>query len=147
MKKFCKSILFLMLAVTLLFSLSITALAANINLGVTITSTADKISVTVDNSIQYAPDTTLTIPCSFTSAQVKLGTDVLDDDDVTLADGKQRRVEKPKRKKRIHVRKVLRQDSTLAAKITSGEKILNSELRRELAKVSQQINVSTKEGS
>ncbi len=74
---------------------------------------------------------------------------VLDTDGVyvTLADGKQRRVEKPKRKKRIHVRKVLRQDSTLAAKITSGEKILNSELRRELAKFSQQINVSTKEGS
>ena len=74
---------------------------------------------------------------------------VLDTDGVyvTLADGKQRRVEKPKRKKRIHVRKVLRQDSTLASKITSGEKILNSELRRELAKISQQINVSTKEGS
>ena len=74
---------------------------------------------------------------------------VLDTDGVyvTLADGKQRRVEKPKRKKRIHVRKVLRQDSTLAAKILSGEKILNSELRRELAKLSQQINVSTKEGS
>ena len=74
---------------------------------------------------------------------------VLDTDGVyvTLADGKQRRVEKPKRKKRIHVRKVLRQDSTLAAKITSGEKILNSELRRELAAIRQEINVSTKEGS
>ena len=72
---------------------------------------------------------------------------VLDTDGVyvTLADGKQRRVEKPKRKKRIHVRKVLRQDSTLASKIISGEKILNSELRRELAVIRQQINVSTKE--
>ena len=66
---------------------------------------------------------------------------------VTLADGKQRRVEKPKRKKLIHVRKVLRSDSKLAEKIRSCEHILNTELRRELAQISQEINVSTKEGS
>ena len=66
---------------------------------------------------------------------------------VTLADGKQRRVEKPKRKKLIHVRKVLRSDSTLAQRIRSGEHVLNSELRRELAMISRQNNVSTKEGS
>ena len=66
---------------------------------------------------------------------------------VTLVDGKQRRVEKPKRKKLIHVRKVLRSDSTLTDKILSGEQLLNTELRRELAKISQEINVSTKEGS
>ena len=66
---------------------------------------------------------------------------------VTLADGKQRRVEKPKRKKLIHVRKVLRSDSKLAEKIRSCEHILNSELRRELAIISRQIKVSTKEGS
>ena len=74
---------------------------------------------------------------------------VIDTDGVyaTLADGKQRRVEKPKRKKLIHVRKVLRSDSKLAEKIRSGEHVLNSELRRELAVISRQINVSTKEGS
>ena len=66
---------------------------------------------------------------------------------VTLVDGKQRRVEKPKRKKLIHVRKVLRSDSKLAEKIRSCEHILNTELRRELAIISQEINVSTKEGS
>ena len=66
---------------------------------------------------------------------------------VTLADGKQRRVEKPKRKKLIHVRKVLRSDSKLAEKIRSCEHILNTELRRELAVISREINVSTKEGS
>ena len=66
---------------------------------------------------------------------------------VTLADGKQRRVEKPKRKKLIHVRKVLRSDSKLTEKIRSCEQLLNTELRRELAKISQEINVSTKEGS
>ena len=74
---------------------------------------------------------------------------VLDTDGVyvTLVDGKQRRVEKPKRKKLIHVRKVLRQDSILAAKIRNGEQVLNSELRRELAIFSREITVSTKEGS
>ena len=66
---------------------------------------------------------------------------------VTLVDGKQRRVEKPKRKKLIHVRKVLRSDSKLTEKIRTGEHLLNTELRRELAKISQEINVSTKEGS
>ena len=66
---------------------------------------------------------------------------------VTLVDGKGRRVEKPKRKKLIHVRKVLRSDSKLAEKIRSCEHILNTELRRELAQISQEINVSTKEGS
>ncbi len=66
---------------------------------------------------------------------------------VFLADGKKRMVEKPKRKIRFHVRKVLRSDSILASKIRSGEQVLNSELRRELAIIRQQINVSTKEGS
>ena len=74
---------------------------------------------------------------------------VIDTDGVyaTLADGKRRRVEKPKRKKLIHVRKVLRSDSKLAEKIRSCEHILNTELRRELAVISREINVSTKEGS
>ena len=66
---------------------------------------------------------------------------------VSLANGKERRVEKHKRKKEKHVRKLPRHDSSLTAKIRSGEHILNSELRRELAALSQTINVSTKEGS
>lgn len=74
---------------------------------------------------------------------------VLDTDGVyvSLVNGKERKVEKPKRKKLKHVRKVPRPDSTLTEKIRSGEQILNSELRRELAILRQQINVSTKEGS
>ena len=52
---------------------------------------------------------------------------------VSLANGKERRVEKPKRKKEKHVRKLPRHDSSLTVKIRSGEHILNSELRRELA--------------
>ncbi len=74
---------------------------------------------------------------------------VLDTDGVyvSLADGKGRKVEKPKRKKLKHIRKVPRPDSTLTGRISAGEQILNSELRRELAILRQQINVSTKEGS
>lgn len=65
---------------------------------------------------------------------------------VSLANGKERRIEKPKRKKIKHVRKLPRPDSSLTAKIYSGERVLNSELRKELAALRQQINVSSKEG-
>ena len=64
---------------------------------------------------------------------------------VSLANGKERKIEHPKRKKLKHVQKVLRSDSPLAVRIRAGEKVLNSELRRELALIRQQINVSTKE--
>ena len=66
---------------------------------------------------------------------------------VSLVNGKERKADAPKRKKLKHVRFVLRPDSSVAAKIRSGDKVLNSELRRELAALGQQINVSTKEGN
>ena len=74
---------------------------------------------------------------------------VLDTDGVyvSLVNGKERKVEKPKRKKLKHIRKLPRPESTLTEKIRSGEQILNSELRRELAMIRQEITVSTKEGS
>ena len=50
-----------------------------------------------------------------------------------LADGKSRRVESPKRKKRRHVLFVAAEDNRLSEKIKSQEKITNSELRRTLA--------------
>ena len=50
-----------------------------------------------------------------------------------LANGKDRALDKPKRKKRRHVQKVLRSETRVAAKILSGDKVLNSELRRDLA--------------
>lgn len=50
-----------------------------------------------------------------------------------LADGKGRKVESPKRKKRRHVEFVATDDSRLSDKIKSEEKITNSELRRTLA--------------
>ena len=52
---------------------------------------------------------------------------------VILANGKDRSLDKPKRKKRRHVQKVLRSETRVAAKILSGDKVLNSELRRDLA--------------
>jgi len=50
-----------------------------------------------------------------------------------LANGKDRQLDKPKRKKRKHVQKVLRSETRVAAKIKEGNKVLNSELRRDLA--------------
>ena len=52
---------------------------------------------------------------------------------VLIADGKNRKLEHPKRKKLKHVRKVTRFESRIAAKIQNGERVLNSELRRDLA--------------
>lgn len=64
---------------------------------------------------------------------------VIDTDEqyVYLADGKSRKLEKPKRKKRKHVEQVPRTESRIAEKIRNGEKILNSELRKELASFGQ----------
>ena len=64
---------------------------------------------------------------------------VIDTDEqyVYLADGKSRKLEKPKRKKRKHVQQVPRTESRIAEKIRNGEKVLNSELRKELASIGQ----------
>ena len=50
-----------------------------------------------------------------------------------LADGKSRKVEAPKRKKRKHVRLVSDKELEVSTKIKGDEKITNSELRRALA--------------
>jgi len=52
---------------------------------------------------------------------------------VTIADGKSRKLERPKRKKRRHVQKVPWTGERVREKLLSGGKVLNSELRRELA--------------
>lgn len=70
----------------------------------------------------------------------------LDESYVYLADGKGRRVEKPKRKKRKHVELLPRRDSRVADKIRSGDKVLNSELRRDLAAFGQQFNSQNQGG-
>ena len=60
---------------------------------------------------------------------------VLDTDGefLVLADGKTRRLEAPKRKKRKHTVLVGSNESCVAKKIRSEEKVTNSELRRTLA--------------
>ena len=50
-----------------------------------------------------------------------------------LANGKDRTLDKPKRKKRKHVQKVLRSETRVADKLRNGDKVLNGELRRDLA--------------
>ena len=50
-----------------------------------------------------------------------------------LANGKGRTLDQPKRKKRKHVLKVLRSETRVAAKLKNGDKVLNGELRRDLA--------------
>ena len=54
-------------------------------------------------------------------------------DFLMLADGKSRRVEAPKRKKRKHVRFIAETDDRVAAKIRENEKVTNSELRKSIA--------------
>ena len=66
---------------------------------------------------------------------------VMDIDDLylSLVNGKDRTLEKPKRKKRKHVEKVLRSETRVAEKIRQGDKVLNSELRRDLAYLSREM--------
>ena len=58
---------------------------------------------------------------------------------LTLANGKDRTLEKPKRKKRKHIQKVLRSETRVAEKLKAGDKVLNSELRRDLAYFSREL--------
>ena len=62
-----------------------------------------------------------------------------DDTYLLLADGKGRRIEKPKRKKRKHTTKVLRSETRVAQKLREGDKVLNSELRKDLAYLSREL--------
>ena len=73
---------------------------------------------------------------------------VMDTEDnfVILADGKGRKLENPKRKKLKHVRRVSRTETRVAMKILNGDKVLNSELRRDLATFGQQFNSQNQGG-
>ena len=57
-----------------------------------------------------------------------------------LADGKSRKVENPKRKKRRHVLFVAADENRLSDKMKSEEKITNSELRRTLAAYREEVH-------
>jgi len=58
---------------------------------------------------------------------------------VLIANGKDRKLEHPKRKKLKHVRFVARTESRVANKLRNGEKVLNSELRKDLAAMSRPV--------
>ena len=87
---------------------------------------------------------------SFTIADVVISTAgrdvgqlfyVLDADEtyLFLVNGKDRTIEKPKKKKRKHTNKVLRSETRVAEKLRLGDKVLNSELRRDLAYLSREM--------
>ena len=50
-----------------------------------------------------------------------------------IADGKGRRVEKPKRKKNKHLKLEEKTNGLIAEKLIGGEKVTNNEIRRTLA--------------
>ena len=60
-----------------------------------------------------------------------------------LSDGRGRTLEKPKRKKRKHTKTILRSETRVAAKLRCGDKVLNSELRRDLAFLASQMQANT----
>ena len=62
-----------------------------------------------------------------------------DDTYLLLVNGKDRPLGNPKKKKRKHACKVLRSETRVAEKIRRGDKVLNSELRRDLAYLSQHM--------
>jgi len=62
-----------------------------------------------------------------------------DDEYSFLADGKCRRVEKPKRKKNKHVRREDGICGPIAEKLLKGEKVTNSEIRRVLIDVTNGV--------
>jgi len=70
----------------------------------------------------------------------------IEDNFVLIADGKGRKLENPKRKKLKHVRRVSRTETRVALKILQGDKVLNSELRRDLATFGQQFNSQNQGG-
>ena len=63
----------------------------------------------------------------------------IENDLLLLANGKDRTLDKPKRKKQKHVQKVLRSETRVAVKLRNGDKVLNSELRKELAFLGREL--------
>jgi len=59
-----------------------------------------------------------------------------------IADGKGRRIEKPKRKKNKHLKLEGKANDQIAAKLTGAEKVTNNEIRRALAQYAANHNGS-----
>ena len=67
----------------------------------------------------------------------------MDETYLMLVNGKDRTIDKPKKKKRKHARKVLRSETRVAEKLRAGDKVLNSELRRDLAAIGREMQVTS----
>ena len=65
-----------------------------------------------------------------------------DDEFLMLVNGKDRTLDKPKRKSLRHVQKVLRSETRVAEKLRTGGKVLNSELRRDLAFLAREMQAN-----
>ncbi len=70
----------------------------------------------------------------------------VDDLYLMLVNGKDRTMDKPKRKKRKHATKVLRSETRVAQKLRAGDKVLSSELRRDLAYISRELQSNPQGG-
>ena len=66
----------------------------------------------------------------------------MEEEYLLLSDGRGRTLENPKRKKRKHTKSVLRSETRVAAKLRCGDKVLNSELRRDLAFLSRELQAN-----
>ena len=66
----------------------------------------------------------------------------MEEEYLLLSDGRGRTLEKPKRKKRKHTKTILRSETRVAAKLRCGDKVLNSELRRDLAFLSRELQAN-----
>ena len=65
-----------------------------------------------------------------------------DEQFLLLANGKDRPLDRPKRKKRKHVQKVLRSETRVAEKLRRGDKVLNGDLRRDLAFLAREMQAN-----
>ena len=63
-----------------------------------------------------------------------------DGDYALIADGRGRRLGQPKRKKLKHLQFVAQSDSRVAEKIRTGDKVLDSEIRRALAAFAEEFD-------
>lgn len=62
-----------------------------------------------------------------------------DDAHLFLADGKVRPIDRPKRKKKKHIRYVSTPEGRVPEKMRSGDKVTNSELRRTVAALAEEF--------
>lgn len=61
----------------------------------------------------------------------------IDENHVFVSDGKMRRVEKPKKKKIKHLRLLGQHSEFLESKMTEDGRVTNSDIRKELARLSE----------